>query len=124
MAGPNDELPAADLPLADAILVSHHHKNHCDATTMRRISGSATRVVAPRHCQAELGAGIEVVAPGDRLALGPVRVQVVPAYNTAAGSSIRKQHVRGECVGHVLSVDGLSLYHAGDTDLIPEIEMA
>lgn len=49
------------------------------------------------------------------------QLAVVHAYNTPEGRSTRKQHKRGQSVGYVLSIDGITVYHAGDTDLIPEM---
>ena len=41
-------------------------------------------------------------------------ITAVPAYNS--------HHERNECVGYVVEVDGIKVYHAGDTDFIPEME--
>jgi L-ascorbate metabolism protein UlaG (beta-lactamase superfamily) len=46
----------------------------------------------------------------------------VDAYNTQQGSSTRKVHHKGNGVGYVLSIGGKRIYHAGDTDLIPEMK--
>ncbi len=40
------------------------------------------------------------------------KVEAVPAYN--------EKHNRNECVGYLIEVDGVLLYHAGDTGLIEE----
>lgn len=45
----------------------------------------------------------------------------MPSRNTPEGRSTRKQHKPGECVGYVLSAGGRRIYHAGDTDLLPEM---
>jgi L-ascorbate metabolism protein UlaG (beta-lactamase superfamily) len=111
-----DELAEADL-----VLVTHHHRDHCDAATVERVSGPDTVVVAPPLCMAELGGDIRQVHPGDEFALCGVRVRVVDAYNTPEGSSTNKAHVKGECVGYIVEIGGLTIYHAGDTDLTPEM---
>ncbi len=41
-------------------------------------------------------------------------VQAVPAYNS--------HHKKEECVGYLVRTDGITVYHAGDTDLIPEMK--
>ena len=41
-------------------------------------------------------------------------VEAVPAYNS--------HHQKDECVGYIVKVDGLTIYHAGDTGLIPEMK--
>jgi L-ascorbate metabolism protein UlaG (beta-lactamase superfamily) len=45
----------------------------------------------------------------------------VHAYNTPEGASTVKAHKRGECLGYLLTACGKTIYHAGDTDLIPEM---
>lgn len=43
-----------------------------------------------------------------------VHIKAVPAYNS--------HHKKEECVGYILTVDGVKIYHAGDTDYIPEMD--
>jgi len=49
-------------------------------------------------------------------------IRVVNAYNTPEGHSTTKAHQAGECVGYVVDLPGLRVYHPGDTDLIPEMQ--
>jgi L-ascorbate metabolism protein UlaG (beta-lactamase superfamily) len=121
-------LPGADrdvpegLRQADLVLVTHHHRDHCDLDALERVSGPDTVVLAPRLCVASLGGEAHEVYAGDVHDEVPgVRVRVVHAYNTASGTSTNKLHNKGECVGYVVEIDGLRLYHAGDTDLIEEM---
>lgn len=119
---PIDGLPEPDLPTADAILITHAHKDHCKAVTVRRVSKPETAVYAPARCRAELGKGFTPVAEGDSFSAAGFEVTAVPAYNTPGGRSTKKQHKRGDGVGYVLRAGDSSIYHAGDTDLIPEME--
>jgi L-ascorbate metabolism protein UlaG (beta-lactamase superfamily) len=50
-----------------------------------------------------------------------VSIQAVPAYNTEHGSSTHKQYRKGQSVGYLIAMEGRRLYHAGDTDFIPEM---
>lgn len=43
-----------------------------------------------------------------------VHIHAVAAYNA--------HHKKSECVGYVIDVDGIRIYHAGDTDNIPEMK--
>jgi L-ascorbate metabolism protein UlaG (beta-lactamase superfamily) len=45
-----------------------------------------------------------------------ISVRAVPAYNIA-----KPFHPRDAGVGWVLEIDGVRIYHAGDTDYIPEM---
>jgi L-ascorbate metabolism protein UlaG (beta-lactamase superfamily) len=57
---------------------------------------------------------------GDSVAIGSdVTLKAVPAYNTTPG---REQfHPKGRDNGYVLTIDGLRIYIAGDTEDIPEM---
>ena len=82
---------------ADWVLVSHEHPDHnrLDLLTMKE----NTRVLRAADLLENDVYG-RVEAEG-------IRVQAVPAYN--------KNHDRNVCVGFILTVDGVSIYCAGDT---------
>ena len=118
---PIDGLPEEDLEKADVILLTHHHKDHCKSVTVNRLKDADTLVVAPKRCIKELGKDIKVIEPGDEIPFGDIKIKAVDAYNTEQGSSTRKVHHKGDCVGYLITVEGKTIYHAGDTDYIPEM---
>jgi len=118
---PIDGLPEKDLEKADVILLTHHHKDHCKSVTVNRLKDADTLVVAPKRCIKELGKDIKVVAPGEEITFGDITIKAIDAYNTEQGSSTRKVHHKGDCVGYVITIEGKTIYHAGDTDYIPEM---
>ena len=118
---PMDGLPDPELEKADLILITHHHKDHQKALTVKRLSKPDTVVIGTQKCRADLGDNIQTVKPGDELRVKDISVTAVYAYNTNKGRSTQKQHKKGECVGYVIEVDGARVYHAGDTDEIPEM---
>ena len=117
---PIDGLPE-ELERADVILLTHHHKDHCKSVTVNRLKDADTVVMAPKRCIKELGKDIKVVAPGDEITFGDIKIKAVDAYNTEQGSSTRKVHHKGIGVGYLISIGGKTIYHAGDTDFIPEM---
>ncbi len=108
------------LPKADYIFVTHEHGDHFDQAALRVLSNNKTRLVTNKRCADMYGAG-EVMANGDVLKIADdFTVEAVPAYNTTEG---RQQfHPKGRDNGYILTLDGLRIYIAGDTEDIPEME--
>jgi len=117
---PIDGLPE-EMEKADLILVTHHHKDHCKRVTLDRLRRPDTLVIAPGRCAKELGKKIKTILAGKKLNLGYAVIEAVPAYNTEYGRSTRKQHKKGEGVGYLLTLEEQTIYHAGDTDYLPEM---
>lgn len=117
-----DGLPEKGLEKADLILITHHHKDHCKHATIDRLRKKNTLIFAPKTCVKELGEDIKIIKPRDELDLEDIKIEVVDAYNTPEGHSIRKLHKKGETVGYLIDLEGKTIYHAGDTDLVPEMK--
>lgn len=118
---PVDGLPE-ELEKADLILATHHHKDHVKSVTANRLKHANTLVVAPKRCIKELGKNIKVIEPGEEVNFDDIKIKAVDAYNTKQGSSTRKIHHKGDGVGYLVIMEGKTIYHAGDTDFIPEME--
>ncbi len=69
-----------------------------------------------------IGRPFTEIKPNDEYKVGQINIKVVYAYNTPIGNSTRKVHHKGGCVGYLLTIDGKTIYHAGDTDIIPEMK--
>ena len=60
------------------------------------------------------------MANGDKLQLADdITVEAVPAYNITEGR--QQYHPKGRDNGYILTIDGLRIYIAGDTEDIPEM---
>ncbi len=107
------------IPKADYIFVTHEHGDHFDRAVLNELSDMKTRLVANKHCAEKYGSG-EVMANGDRKQMADdITVEAVPAYNTTED---RLQfHPQGRDNGYILTLDGLRIYIAGDTEDIPEL---
>jgi len=109
---------AAGVPPADLILITHEHSDHFSPDDIELIRTPQTEFVAIATVAAKLSGLVHTVKPGDRLMVRGVPIDVLPAYNLH-----KKFHPREKGhVGYVLTVDRQRIYHAGDTDAIPEME--
>jgi L-ascorbate metabolism protein UlaG (beta-lactamase superfamily) len=117
---PIDGLPE-DLEHGDVILFTHDHADHCKKVTADRLRRNNTVVMGPQRCRKKIGKDINVIAPGEGVTLGHLSIKTTHAYNTKDGSSTQKVHHRGSGVGYLITAEGKTIYHAGDTDLIPEM---
>ncbi len=106
-------------PKGDYILVTHEHGDHLDAKAIDTLTQAGTRLILNPSSRAIIGRG-EPVKNGERLQLtDDILLEAVPAYNTTPGRE--KYHPRHRDNGYILTIDGLRIYIAGDTEDIPEM---
>lgn len=115
---PDDLDPGDD---ADIILLTHEHFDHCNPESIRQLRGSMTTTLIPENMSLKFRGDARRIIEGDvlegSLAIKGVNIEVVPAYNLE-----KPNHPRGDGVGYIVELDGIRIYHAGDTDLIPEMK--
>jgi L-ascorbate metabolism protein UlaG (beta-lactamase superfamily) len=104
-------------------LITHDHHDHCSPEDVVRIQGENTVIITVKSAAEKLKGKVEVVKPGDSLIRKGVKIEVVPAYNVNKFRSpgIPFHPKEKGYVGFILTVDGQRIYHAGDTDVIPEM---
>ena len=107
--------------ITSLVLVTHEHQDHFSPATIDKLRGKGVLEVVANPRVAEQVPGAVTMKNGDTLqwASGIV-IEAVPAYNTTPGRD--KFHPRGRDNGYILTLDGLRIYIAGDTEDIPEME--
>ncbi len=107
------------LPKADIIFITHTHFDHLSLDDIKKVATSSTVFVATADAVSKLsGYTVKQVKPGDEIEVDGVKVKVVPAYNIG-----KPYHSKDKgWVGYIITVGGVSYYHAGDTDFIPEMK--
>ncbi len=107
---------------ADIILITHSHYDHCSIADIRKLSKPSTKIVIPPDCTSKLGkiekANITIITPGKKLNIEGVVVEAVPAYNVEK----RFHPKENQWLGYIVKIGNKRIYHAGDTDFIPEMK--
>lgn len=108
---------------ADLILVSHSHSDHCDVSKIRKTRKADTVIVAPEDCATKIGGSVEKAEAGKEMKVGDISIKTVEAYNYKRFRSPGNPfHPKGLGVGYLITIEGKTIYHAGDTDFIPEMK--
>ena len=106
-------------PKADYIFVTHEHYDHLDTAAITTLTKKGTQLITNQRCAEMLGYGT-VMANGDHLVVNDwLTIDAVPAYNTTQGH--QQFHPKGRDNGFILTLDGLRIYIAGDTEDIPKM---
>lgn len=106
-------------PKADVIFITHAHYDHFSLEDIAKILKEGTLFAAPKDVAAQLKGKVVAVEPGKNYTIGKLKVQTVPAYNID-----KKFHPKTNgWVGYIITLsNGEKIYHAGDTDFIPEMK--
>jgi len=108
---------------ADLILVTHSHTDHCDPSKIKTIRKDDTVIIAPEDCVPKIGGNVKTLKTGEETTVDNIKVRAVEAYNYKRFRSPgTPYHPKGYGVGYLITVEGKTIYHAGDTDFIPEMQ--
>jgi L-ascorbate metabolism protein UlaG (beta-lactamase superfamily) len=107
---------------ADIILISHNHFDHLSNEDLKDLANNSTEIVAANECIEKLQGlptnKITALKPGEKTLVKGVTIEAIRAYNIN-----KKFHPkRDNKIGFVITIDSHRIYHAGDTDIIPEME--
>lgn len=103
---------------ADIVLITHGHYDHCSAQDIKKVQKENTVIVAPGDCTSSLSGNIKSIQPGQSLNLEGVTIEAVAAYNLGKPFHSKSNN----WLGFIITLDNTKIYHAGDTDLVPEMD--
>ena len=114
----------AGAPRADLVLVTHDHFDHFSPHDIARVATPRTTLIGPASVTAQVeGVAAVTLSAGETATVGGVTVTAVPAYDVdkfrQPGEVFHPRAAGG--LGYIVELDGRRIYHAGDTDAIPEM---
>lgn len=111
-----------NLEKADIIFVTHAHQDHLSPEDIRLLLKETTIVVATQDSLKTLEISQQKfpVVPNEEYVLKGFNFRTIPAYNTNPDRPHKKEY---GWVGYIFEINGLKIYHAGDTDYIPEMDL-
>ena len=117
--GMKPETDYSQFPKADIILVTHEHHDHFDSDAIAQLTKASTKIYLNPAVHKMFGSG-KALKNGDKVKIAnDITIEAVPAYNTTPGRE--KFHPKGRDNGYILTLDGMRIYIAGDTEDIPEM---
>jgi L-ascorbate metabolism protein UlaG (beta-lactamase superfamily) len=119
-----DPIMVEDGKPADYIFITHGHPDHLSLPDIMKLAGTNTVIICPRTVSPELsGYTVKEVKPGDILDLDGLKCEAVPEYNLKPVFLWIFPHPKEDLnTGYILDFGGVRVYHAGDTDLVPELK--
>lgn len=108
---------------ADVILVTHPHYDHCSPEDITKLIKTSSVIVTEKDSAKQLGdaniqGDIQVLKPGESLTISGILIEAVAAYNVNKSFHTKDKN----WLGFIITINGERIYHAGDTDLIPEMD--
>ncbi|MHA1448028.1 MAG: MBL fold metallo-hydrolase [Candidatus Hodarchaeales archaeon] len=113
---------------ADIIVCTHEHSDHTSPKDLKKISTESTVIIGSLQCENVLK-GMKFkkssfLKPGEEISIEGVKFKAVHAYNI---NKFKKPGVpyhpkEDNKIGMIVEIADKRIYHAGDTDFIPEMK--
>ena len=117
--GAKPDTDYGQFPKANLILITHEHRDHFEREAIALLRTPATTVYSNQAVY-NMFRNCLVMNNGDSIVYrNDIKIEAVPAYNYTEGHT--QFHPKGRDNGYILTLDGLRIYIAGDTEDIPEM---
>src|SRR3989344_3277991 len=107
---------------ADLILITHNHYDHCSIKDIEKLKKEGTIVAIPADSQSKItkieNVEMHTVEVGDEFEFGKVKIEAVASYNVDKDFHPKREG----WLGYLIKMPGVIVYHAGDSDKIPEMK--
>jgi L-ascorbate metabolism protein UlaG (beta-lactamase superfamily) len=102
---------------ADIIFISHEHFDHCSPEDVKKIQYNKTKIITEKDSAKKLSGNIHKMKPGESITIDDIKINTVRAYNMNKNFHPKTN----DWLGFIIEIEDVKIYHAGDTDLIPEM---
>ncbi len=108
---------------ANIVFITHAHFDHCSPEDVKKILKQDTTIVLVNGCDSlkNLSKSTLLVEPNKEYEVKGLKFRTVPAYNLKA-ERLKFHPQENKWVGYIFNVNNTTIYHAGDTDFIPEMK--
>jgi len=104
---------------ADIIITSHNHFDHFSKNDIKKLMKDDTVVIGPESISRDLkkfnGMGLKL---GEKKEIKGINITLVPSYTIKKATHPKSN----QWAGTILEIEGKKIYHAGDTERIPEMK--
>jgi len=115
-----DPFKITEGPKANYVLISHDHFDHFDEESIRALADDSTKIISSHAVKKTSGIDV-VLDSGVPAKFGDWMIHCVPAYNIGKSFHQKESCGCGFLVEHSGVSGSVVVYHAGDTDWIPEM---
>lgn len=109
---------------ASLVLITHSHQDHLSPEDLMMVATKNTPIICPESCEDQIRqegyTNITTVKPGAKISVEGVKIEAVPMYNVV---KINYHPKENNWTGFILEIGGSRIYHAGDTERIPEMKL-
>ena len=117
------DLKPAELEKADLVFITHAHPDHFSPNDLAKILKDNTIISAPPDILTQIDRNEDLklaVEPNRSYEIKDFKFQTIPAYNNHP-EKLNFHPKANHWVGYIFALNGKKIYHAGDTDFIPEM---
>ena len=106
---------------AELVLISHNHFDHLSIEDIRHVINDNTKIIAALECREKLSqegfTNVKNVEPGQVVHEDGIIIEAVHAYNIDKNFHPKED----KKIGFIITCNNTRIYHAGDSDKIPEM---